>query len=333
MSKTKIIVITPVKNESWILDRFLTVSSIFADHIIISDQYSTDNSRDICKKYPKVCLIENKSKAFNEDGRQLQLIETARNLCPNDKRILLALDADEILAANAIDTSDWQKMLNAKEGTVLFFEKPTFLNGTETVIRYKGDGWPLGYVDDGVIHQPSKIHSSRIPTPVSAQNISLKEIKILHYGLARIDALYSKLRFYTCLECIMNTKSLNRRRISYPQQLDFSREGDYKESLNYEWIKGWEAIGIDMTTLNKSNFYWYDEEVLGFFKQYGCKKFYKEDIWYFNWSAAMLHFSGNTIPYEISSPPFLLSFFLKMQTFLYNSLLIAKRLLFKSFKR
>ena len=40
----KIIVVTPIKNEDWILDRFLSVTSQFADLIIIADQNSTDKS-------------------------------------------------------------------------------------------------------------------------------------------------------------------------------------------------------------------------------------------------------------------------------------------------
>mgnify|MGYP000249071316 CR=1 FL=1 len=76
----KIVVITPVKNEAWILERFLSVTSQFADYIIVADQNSTDSSVAICKKFPKVILIENKSGQFNEAERQLLLIQTAREL-------------------------------------------------------------------------------------------------------------------------------------------------------------------------------------------------------------------------------------------------------------
>lgn len=34
--------LTPVRNEVWILDRFLKAASFWADHIIIADQMSTD---------------------------------------------------------------------------------------------------------------------------------------------------------------------------------------------------------------------------------------------------------------------------------------------------
>jgi glycosyltransferase involved in cell wall biosynthesis len=99
----KIVVITPVKNEAWILDRFLAVTSQFADCIIIADQNSTDGSLTIYKNYPKVILIQNESEQFNEAERQILLIQKARELVPEHK-ILLALDADEILAASATKT-------------------------------------------------------------------------------------------------------------------------------------------------------------------------------------------------------------------------------------
>ena len=45
-----VIVICAVRNEAWILPRFLAVASHIADHIIVADQGSTDGSRDICRR-------------------------------------------------------------------------------------------------------------------------------------------------------------------------------------------------------------------------------------------------------------------------------------------
>src|SRR5205085_11499412 len=104
-------------------DRFLQVTSQFADHIVVADQNSTDGSVDLYGRYPKVILIRNNSEEYDEADRQKLLIQKARELIPEPK-ILLALDADEMLAANAMRTSGWESMLKAKPGTVLCFEKP-----------------------------------------------------------------------------------------------------------------------------------------------------------------------------------------------------------------
>jgi hypothetical protein len=281
-SNRKIIVLTPVKNEAWILHRFLKVCSAFADHIIVADQFSTDGSLEIYPQYPKVTLIQNKNSDYSENERQLLLINKARELFGTNN-ILLAIDADEILAGNAMQSKDWLRMQHAEAGTILFFEKPTLYKNTGLAIRYSSGGWPLGYVDDGAIHNPSFIHSTRIPTPDHASKLYLHEIKFLHYSLVRLDAQASKQRMYSMLENVKNTKSLRLRRRVYNSNLDFSREGDWHEPAKKEWFEKWEGQGIDMHSINKSKYYWYDYEVLNLFRKYGVKRFFWDDIWNFDW--------------------------------------------------
>ena len=278
----KIVVITPVKNEAWILERFLSVTSEFADHIIIADQNSTDGSQAICKKYPKVILVENKSDKFNESDRQLLLIQAARDLIPEHK-ILLALDADEILAANAIETQSWQAMLKAKPGTVLCFEKPDLFTTTHECIR-TGILTPLGYVDDGAEHKPQKIHSVRIPMPEYATRLHIHDIKIIHYAVTRLDAHASKLRLYSVIENVLDVSNPLSRRSRYPSNPDYLSLGKLETAPN-EWFLGWENRGIDMHTIIKQKYYHYDFEVLRYFHKYGIKRFWLEDIWKYDWEA------------------------------------------------
>ena len=76
----KLICLTPVLNEAWILDRFLKCASIWADHIIISDQGSTDGSVEIAKQYKKVIFIDNnKTGDFNEMQMRAPLFEAANS--------------------------------------------------------------------------------------------------------------------------------------------------------------------------------------------------------------------------------------------------------------
>ena len=106
MDKPLIICLTPVKNEAWILDKFIQCASLWADCIIIADQMSTDGSRDIALKYPKVRLIDNDSEAFNEPERQKLLVDAARQIHFNgQRRLLISLDADEFLTSNFQETT------------------------------------------------------------------------------------------------------------------------------------------------------------------------------------------------------------------------------------
>lgn len=321
----KIVVITPIKNEVWILDRFLAVTSQFADCIIIADQNSTDESLDICKKYPKVILIKNDSDEFNEAERQLLLIKTARKLIPEHK-IILALDADEILAANALKTLGWQSMLAAKPGTVLYFEKPDLFLTPYRCIRYTTP-WPIGYVDDGIEHKPNKVHSIRIPRPDYATKLYVNDVKILHYRLTRPSAEASKLRFYSVLENALNTNNnfLSRRR-RYASNIDWTEAG-IPENSPLEWFIGWKKIGIDMTSIIDSKYHWWDFEVLRYFEKYSPKKFFLDDIWDsefiwdFDWEGCRQYAKSigmNGIPdYEIKSPPKTFTLFVRLITKVY----------------
>jgi len=78
-SRPIIICLTPVKNESWILEKFLKCASLWADHIIVADQNSQDNSREIAAKFPKVHIINNPSQ-FHEGERQALLLREARKI-------------------------------------------------------------------------------------------------------------------------------------------------------------------------------------------------------------------------------------------------------------
>ena len=137
---TQIVVVTPVRNEARILNRFLSVTSQFADLIIVADQNSTNGSRAIYPLFPKVVMVENPSVGFNEAERQLLLLAKARKRVPG-RRLILALDADELLAADAVTRPGWQTALNAAPGTVICFEKPDILSPPDRCIRYTRP-WP-----------------------------------------------------------------------------------------------------------------------------------------------------------------------------------------------
>ncbi|MBQ5533121.1 MAG: glycosyltransferase family 2 protein, partial [Bacteroidales bacterium] len=60
-----IIVMTPVRNEAWVLRAFLETTSLWADYIVVADQLSDDGSRELLSRYPKVVLIDNATPEFN----------------------------------------------------------------------------------------------------------------------------------------------------------------------------------------------------------------------------------------------------------------------------
>jgi len=282
----KVVVITPVKNEAWILDRFLATTSQFADHIIIADQNSSDGSQEIYKRYPKVILIRNESTEFNEAERQTLLLNTARQLVP-EPRILLALDADEILSANVLTSLAWKTALNATPGTVLCFEKLDLYGNTYKCVRSDIQG-TFGYVDDGAEHIPKIIHSIRVPEPDYAKRLYLNEIKILHYTYTRLNAQTAKHRLYSVIENTLERSNVFARRLRYFSADRYLQQQKLEDSYP-EWFQDWEVLGIDMHTIVAQKYYSYDFEVLRYFQKYGVNHFYSENIWDFNWEACRLY--------------------------------------------
>ena len=79
-SKPLLIVLTPVRNEAWVLHAFLKATSLWADHIIIADQMSTDGSREIYPQYEKVIVIDNPRTEMHQARTRQLLFEAAKKM-------------------------------------------------------------------------------------------------------------------------------------------------------------------------------------------------------------------------------------------------------------
>jgi glycosyltransferase involved in cell wall biosynthesis len=277
----KVVILTPVKNEAWIIERFLAVATRCADLVIVVDQNSTDETAEICRRFERVHLIVNPSREYDESSRQQLLIEEARRMIPGP-RVLLALDADELVAANATSTADWGAMLAARPGTVVHFEKPDLYESVRRCIRYSTP-WPLAYCDDGAVHRGRLVHSLRIPIPEGANCLVLEQAKIVHYGLARPKAQRAKSRYYSVLENTRRTqRSVLLRRWAYASKRNYAGGGRVSAPCD-EWFAGWEAQRIAVRSITDTEFHWQDFEVLRFFHRYGTRRYWLDDIWDFDW--------------------------------------------------
>jgi hypothetical protein len=280
-ARPAIVVLTPLKNDAWILGRFLQVTSLFADGIIIADQGSTDGSLELCARYPNVTVIDNSDSEYDEASRQRLLIDTARRMVPMP-RLLIALDADEILAADAMGSEGWQAMLSAAPGTSMFFEKPNLYLSTANAERRPLD-FPGAFMDDGQTpHEPLRIHSPRLPA--GSASLTITSVKFLHYALVRPEAQKAKMRMYAALENVMSTKSLYTRRRYYWSQKVLRTLGPV-EPAPAQWFENWQRRGIDMHAIDDVQPYWQDIAVLGLLQQHGSHRFWLDDLWAPDWRA------------------------------------------------
>jgi len=285
------IVLTPVRNEAWILDRFLACVSPWADHIVVADQDSSDGSRAIAARHPKVTLIDNPARDYDEGERQRLLLDAARNF--EGRRVVFALDADEIPAAGWPESATFEALCDAAPGTVVRMRWANILPGF-------GSSWlprtemVFGFVDDGAPHHGERIHSVRLPVATSAPSVSLDSVPVLHYQYANWRRMKSKQRWYQCWE-LLNVPG--KRPIQLYRQYHHmdAIPRELIEPLPDTWIRPYEAGGIDMRTIPSERHYPWDEEVLGWIGTHGAGRFRKLDIWDVDW-AAIAHAAGLEAP-------------------------------------
>lgn len=202
------IVMTPVRNEAWVLRAFLKATSIWADYIIIADQMSTDGSREIAKAYDKVILIDNKNPEFNESERQALLVEKAREVSAGRDTLLWGLDADEVLAANTFETEDWRKILTSKPGDVFWFKWAEICPNQKEYWLSSNTYYPWLFHDDGKEPHGNYVrnmHSMRIPYPIEEKQMYfVDDFRVLHLAYLNRNRTNSKRRFYQFVDWELN---------------------------------------------------------------------------------------------------------------------------------
>jgi hypothetical protein len=278
--KPTIVCLTPVKNEAWILDRFLQCASLWADHIIVSDQDSDDGSRDIAARYPKVILVDNyEPLEYDEYQMRKRLFDEAEKI--PEPKILIALDADEVFTPNVLSSPSWSSALDAPPGTSLRFQ---LANLRPDLAHYWTQPVPavIGFVDDGSEFACGKIHTSRIHHYEGMPVFLVDQVAVMHYQYADWERMKSKHRWYKCWERV------NRSRRS---ATGIYRQYHHMETIGRKdlqqipawWFDDYVAKGIDMTTVIHDGSYRWDIKVLEYLASHGAGFFSDIDIWDVSW--------------------------------------------------
>lgn len=183
----KLVVISPIRNEAWVLDAFLTHTSSWADQIILADQHSTDESREIARKFPKVTLIDNSAAEMNMAATRRLLFEETDRI--GGEKIIFALDADEFLSDGFMHTDGWNRIIHSAPDSIFCF-RWTNLHGDyrhfeDTPRPYE---WACHFSAGTKVaelyrkHESSPIHESRIPCIAEARYIDIDDITFVHLG-------------------------------------------------------------------------------------------------------------------------------------------------------
>lgn len=281
----KIIVIIPVKNEDWILEKTLAACSIFADHIIVSDQESWDETPEICKKFPKVVYVENTNVYPNPANRRQLPLEHARKF--GSDNIIFCLDADEVPTANIIENVDfWKKVTELKPGEAMQLEWITLWRSV-TGYRSGNSIWsprlqPFVFRDNGTSNfSDNDWHEGRLPEGVNISSATGDEVKILHFHFVLWDRMLSKQAHCRIIEKVTFDRPALKINMRYGTTKEEKRL--QVEPVAEEWLDGYQKHGIRFDDFKEGGVYWYDIEVLDNFKRFGLRHFRKLDIWDIDW--------------------------------------------------
>jgi len=281
----KIIVLMPVRNEEWILEKTLKAASLFADHIIVADQNSIDRTPEICKRFPKVIYIKNPSEKFNERERRKILLSKAREFYGNN--LIFALDADEILTANVLKPKILEKLINQiKPGMqwIMVWKNP-FQYRYDNLPEWRYNWKHFVYWDDRKISfDDTEIHSARVPKEALSNSIRFENLKVLHYQFVNWRRMLSKQSFYQVTERLLYPKKNSLKFTSkYKWYLRKGPSGIILKDIPDAWIRPWRERGIGLENFSENELYWFDVEILQNFKKHGVEYFKWLDVWDTNW--------------------------------------------------
>jgi hypothetical protein len=282
--ETAVICVCPIKNEAWILKRFLTLASQWADYIVIADQNSTDESAEIAKSFDKVIYVVNEGE-FNEQKRSVLMLNEVRKI-KADKKLVFALDADEALSLNWGNSNEWGMMLEAEPRTVFTIPWIELFKGLKNKGIKFSDKIPFAYIDDEVSNFDSGVtfHLTRVPDIKKPQFIKLSEIWNFHFKYLAENRLKQKNAWYQCFEIVENRQVnfINTFRL-YNKDIGYNLEDDKrlvildKEKLSNEFFNE------DLTEVIDDELTWHGIEVIHYLNIYGGKKFSKINMWDYDW--------------------------------------------------
>ena len=281
--RPKIIVITPVRNEAWVLEAFLTHCSSWADRIIIADQHSTDGSREIAAAFPKVTLIDNPHEEWIENEVRTLLIEEAWRT--EGEKIIFALDADEFLSKGFSESDGWHRLLESEPNEVFClrwfnlygdFCHGEVNGGAEWVGRFCSD-LNLGEEYHRIEHHA--VHCMRVPCleEERCRYTNIEDIRFVHLGGLDRRRTRNKLDFYQ----VVNHDKNPHKTSAITLYREYTRQCHYEAPSLPEPVAIEDASGNDLTPLVRTSDHGqhYIDEMTSIFKREGYRKFAALCIW------------------------------------------------------
>ena len=275
----KVIGLMPVRNEASMLPHSLACLSGFCDVVLVGDQESTDATREVCRQFPKVVVLEHKATAA--DGGRWPLLDAARQY--EGHNLLWSTDADELISPRLV--RKWLQV-NRDRLTPGTYVACGYYNLWERLDRYRDDFTAyrpqqkvVAFVDARTAdYQRSStvkpLHQPRSPGETADRTIVAAQLPILHLQWMLRERNQMKQAWYRCVELLHRgdpAEKINRfYAVTLPVRFVKTT------AVPREWVEDvtFPDPAIDAEPI------WQEQEILSWFDQHGAEFFEPLDIWH-----------------------------------------------------
>lgn len=268
----------PTRNEGWVLPHSLACLSGFCDVILVSDRNSEDRTRDICRQFPKVVLLEPGPDSRIREQRW-QLLDAARDY--DGCNLLWSHDADEVLSPRLMTRFLEHRRDHLTAGTVIECRFYTLWNSPaayRTDSYYQPHWKRLGFVDDRRADYDrslkAPLHEPRIPADESLPALQAEELPMLHLQWTSPNRNQMKQAWYRCREWLDGGKSAVA--INEFYSVTFPAPRAPTTPVPREWTA--DVTFPDSSVDQEPT--WHEREILDWFDQYGAEFFEPLEIWH-----------------------------------------------------
>jgi hypothetical protein len=275
----KVIALLPVRNEAWVLRHSLACLSAFCDAVLVSDQASTDRSRDICREFSNVVLLESPTAQICEQARWT-LWDAAREYTGD--KLIWCTDADELVSPQLVRAFLERDRDRLTPGTIV---DCLYYHAWNSPARYRTGGGaygphqkPIAVVDDGRIDysraRALPLHEERVPIAPDAMRLQADDVPVLHLQWLLPRRNQVRQAWYRVREWIQQERSAAAINEFYSRTLP--EQSVETAPIPAAWLEG--VTLPDLAVDREPS--WQEAELLAWFEERGPEFFEPLEIWH-----------------------------------------------------
>ena len=275
----KVIALLPVRNESWVLRHSLACLSGFCDVVLVGDQASTDRSRDICREFPNVVLLESATAQICEQARW-RLWDAARDF--DGDNLIWCTDADEVVSpglARAFLERDRDRLTPGTVVECRYYHAWNSAGEYRTTAGAYAPHWkPVAVVDDRRMDysraRALPLHEERVPVTPASRRIQADEVPVIHLQWLLPRRTQVRQAWYRGREWMQQERSAAAINDTYSRTLPSARV--VTAPIPARWV---EDVTVPDPAADR-NAPWQEAELLEWFAELGPAYFEPLEIWH-----------------------------------------------------